>query len=96
MILQYMPKQHIQCQEISDKELCSHVSDLLDELEGVQQGLIHLLAMHRLTIGPLIQTNSSGRMPKRTAIYSRPPTNYFFNWRTNHGHQVQSNRGTYC
>ena len=66
MIPQYMLRQQTQHQEIIDKELNSHMSDFLDELEGVQKGPNHLLDTYQLSVRPLIRLQYSGRTLKRT------------------------------
>ena len=69
MIHQFIPntpRHDSQRQRISDKELHSHVSELLEELEQVRQGLRHLMGTYQLTVGPLTQLKYSDRMIKRT------------------------------
>ena len=66
MIPQYMLRQQTQHQEIIDKELNSHMSDFLDELEGVQKGPNQLLNIYQLFGRPLIRMKYSGRTLKRT------------------------------
>ena len=66
MIPQYMPKQHIQRQEISDKELYSYMTDFLDELKGLKKSPNHLLDTYQLSVRPLIWLKYSGRTLKRT------------------------------
>jgi hypothetical protein len=60
------PRPDLQRQRISDKELHSHVSELLEELEEVRQGLRDLMATYQLKVGPLTQLKYSDRMIKRT------------------------------
>ena len=60
------PRHDAQRLRISDKELHSYVSDLLDELQGVQQGFRHLMGTYQLKVGPLTQLKYSDRMIKRT------------------------------
>ena len=66
MIPLYMPKQHIQRQKISDKQLYSYMTDFLDEMRGLQQGQNHLLDTYQLSVRPLIWLKYSGRTLKRT------------------------------
>ena len=60
------PRHDAQRQRISDTKLHSYVSDLLDELQVVQQGLRHLMGTYQLKVGPLTQLKYSDRMIKRT------------------------------
>ena len=61
------PRHDAQRQRISDKELHSHVSELLEELDEVHEGLRDLMATYQLKVGPLTQLKYSDRMLKRTA-----------------------------
>ena len=48
-------------------ELHSQVSELLEELDEVHEGLRDLIATYQLKVGPLTQLKYSDRMLKRTA-----------------------------
>ena len=60
------PRHDAQRQRISDTELHSYVSGLMEELEEVRQGLRHLMGTYQLKVGPLTQLKYSDRMIKRT------------------------------
>ena len=61
--------------------LC-YVSDLLDELQGVQQGFRHLMGTYQLKVGPLTQLKYSDRMIKRT-VESLKATNQLIQMENN-------------